>query len=225
MHQARAAITTWELQMESDFDPNDLELEDFTNEERALFGQAKKEDDLNIHEIRQCIRKPKSMAFMMRGGGTYPRYVAVPIYVNQFNVMAMIDSGATITVISKRLAKTIKESTPDAKTEACQEEVEIFEGGKVVLKERMLLDIHTKKKGAKCWVYVSGTCNTPFDICLGDDVLERAEATLCYKLKTLELFKQVTSFMTRVQVIAKRAQLYELFNKQDFREAGGPHTA
>ena len=169
------------------------------------------------------VSKPKKFAKIMAGTTLYPRTPVVPLTVNDLEVMGMVDTGATITVISRRLARWLFRSGR-ATVKHIEETVSVFEGGTITMKEKMAIDLLCGRAGGRFEVYVSNCERLAFDICLGDDILRTAKAIINYGDKTVVMFGMIVGQMTRVSIETKHTQLNDAFSRQDFRLVGVSST-
>ena len=155
----------------------------------------------------------------------YPAVTVFPAVVGGYDVLAMADSGATITVVSPRLATWLL-TNGRATARDCHEEVEVFEGGKVILTKILHVFIACGTKCAEFQVYVSNSKRLPFDICVGDDFFRLTKGRIDWATNTVRAFDQEIDKMTRTQIATKKNQLDMAFQTRDFREAGAvtmPH--
>ena len=173
-------------------------------------------DHLNVSDQRhgKLIYDPREL---------YTRATVIPMTASGLHCMAMADSGATITVISKRLANWVVVHRAGVFIPG-HEKIEVFEGGVVTLKKQIEIDLVCYKRGGRFIVWVSESDNLPFDICLGDDVLNAAECNLDWPTRQVRLFNEVTTRMTRMMIDSKNNELDKAFAQSDFHLVGEPDT-
>ena len=144
----------------------------------------------------------------------YPRTTVIPIMITDLEFIAMIDSGATLTTISRRLANVLELQGKGTIIE-CYERVRIFQGY-ANLTRYMMLNVGTQQDRipVKCWI----TKEVTFDVALGTDFVEAATLDDLQSRKCVQTFdRNETPQMTNAQIHDKRQEYDEWFRQQDFR--------
>ena len=190
---------------------------DFTDER---FGPEKDEDGNRI----LVMSRTRDIRKMLSGRALYTRNTIIPITANGLPVMAFIDSGASISVITPRLAKYMVDYCGGVMI-PCKDQIEVFEGGKVILTNKIEINLMGRHEGGKYLVYVSQTNSLGFDVCLGDDICDISDMVINWSRKAVRMFGEVTPRMTRTMINAKKDQLDEMFETQVFRKPGGRTTS
>lgn len=181
-----------------------------------LQGQDNPTSTAAVH----VMGRPRDIRKVLSGTTLYTKNTIIPIDANGLSVMGFIDSGATISVVSPRLARFLEDKM-GARVWPCNEPVEVFEGGKVVLKKRIEVTLSGYRDAGKYVVYVSNQEDLPYDVSIGDDICDMAGMVLNWSSKSVKMFTEVTQRLTRPMIVAKADQLDLAFHHQDFRPAGG----
>lgn len=162
--------------------------------------------------------EPEHIANFVQQYGPEPAAVVFPLLVEGVEVAAMLDNGATITVISKRLADLLQE-LGKAKTYPARETIKIFGGGMVTLTEKMDLNLGTEKRTAKIDAWVSH--EVPFDLCIGFNFTRPNNFIVDLEDGIITMFGKTngeTAFMMdNTQILSKLSQLAQAVHARNFR--------
>ena len=130
----------------------------------------------------------------------------------------MLDDGATITVISKRLADLL-EMAGKAHAYPDYSQVKAFGGTTVALRERMSLNIGSDKKTAKIDAWISQ--EVPFDLCVGYDFARPNKFIIDLEDSVVTMFGKIggesATMMNNTQILSKLSQLAQATHARDFR--------
>ena len=145
----------------------------------------------------------------------YPNCPVIPVRIFGGEVLCMIDTGATITSISERLADLIEKSGLKKSWEI-NEQVKAFGNTEVTMKRKIQCHIQFGN-GPHSYEPVFVHNDTPFDVAIGHDVCKALGLDIKYSNRTLEQDELATPWLTNMQAYRSIQEIDERFSSQDFR--------
>lgn len=150
--------------------------------------------------------------------GPDPDAIVIPVMVEDVEAAAMIDDGATISVVSTRFANLLETMGKIEPYEA-QERVRVFGGALVTLERKARIRIGTLRQSKPIDVWISD--EVPFDVCLGYDFTKPNHFIIDFEDGTVTMFGkrygETTIMMTNDLILAKMSQIAQAIDNQDFR--------
>ena len=144
-----------------------------------------------------------------RQGRNVPLYVengCVTVYIKGYEVPALIDTGASISVIRKDFLSTIR--VPVLKCTPCSIKIHLADGSITHCTERVVIPFSVAGEQCVIEFKVMASCSRP--LILGVDFLEKYEGEIKYNNKALDLIRPIRAVtgltlppMTEVTMTAK----------------------
>ena len=151
----------------------------------------------------------------------YPASPAFLLHVHDVPCVALSDSGAHFTSISRRLAEHLQERGVTTIYNE-PEDVEVYNGGIVRMEFKARVNVGTEDQAIPLICFVAEV--TEFDLSLGNDFLIATGIKIDWEHFTYQLFDQDFDFLTLQDCDEHFAKSDEYFEQLDFCGASSPRS-
>ena len=151
----------------------------------------------------------------------YPASPAFLLHVQDFPCVALSDSGAHFTSISRRLAEHLEERGITTIYRE-PEEVEVYNGGIVQMEFKAKVNIGNDVEAIPLTCFIADA--TEFDLSIGNDFLIATGIKINWETFEYTLFDATYDFLTLQQCDELFAKSDEYFDQLDFCGASTPRS-